>query len=367
MKLTNFSFIVTDRCNFNCSYCFQKKGPNDMALSTVDKAVDFFYPYFNDKTYIIFFGGEPLLNFAAIRHAVSRLEERKKNGRKELLYDLTTNGSRIDEDILRYFDHHRFRVMLSFDGPGQDGARAEGSLAHSLDLIKRMPQYPGISFSTNSVFTAGSVSQSADAMRFVVESGSTEALLSVSTIEPWDAAALETLEQELDRLTAFLLDYYKDTGEIPVTYFRDKKKDGKPRVFTCDGGFHRLSVTPDETVWGCYLFHDYLRDKKAGGDHRAYSFGSLGDFIKNHETVYPAVLENYAGLRQDRFICGGEFCFLCDTVETCGACPVDAAYPTGAVGRIPPWTCRVHHIKQQAKAAFHRELEKLAGEPHKKR
>ncbi|MCP5053682.1 MAG: 4Fe-4S cluster-binding domain-containing protein, partial [bacterium] len=70
MKLSQLAFIVTDACNFHCTYCPQQKESTYMKPSTIDKALPFFYPYLDKDAVVTFFGGEPLLAFDTIKYAV---------------------------------------------------------------------------------------------------------------------------------------------------------------------------------------------------------------------------------------------------------------------------------------------------------
>jgi len=330
-----------------------------MELSTIEKAVTFFYPFLKEKTDIIFYGGEPLLAFDAIQHTVSLLngQNEKNSEKKQFVFSLTTNGSLIDEEMLRYFDRHKFSVMLSFDGLTQDIARKSGSFSPSLKLVRRIKEYPGIEFTINSVFTPETVELLSDSMRFVIEASEVaKLLLSLSTIEPWDREAVDKLEHQLNRLADFLYSYYKKTGAIPIPDFCPPKP-GARKGFVCTAGLTRMAVTPGEDIWGCYLFHDYLMDKKGDDDHGRYYFGKLDDFIENVETVYPRTLSNYKHLRQDCFIAEEQFCFLCEDVDSCGVCPVNVAYSTHFIGKISPWVCRINRLRKRARDKF---LEKIA-------
>lgn len=359
MKLSNLTFIVTDSCNFDCTYCFQKKKKQNMEISTIDKAVHFFYPFLTEKTDIVFYGGEPLLAFDAIQHIVSLLNEKneKSSEKKEFVFSLTTNGSLITEEMLRYFDRFKFSIMLSFDGLTQDIARKPGSFAPLLKLVRRFKHFPGIDFSINSVFTPETVELLPESLRFVIEaSEGAEVLLSLSTMEPWSPEARDKLEHQLTRLTDFLYSYYNENGTIPIPDFRPPKP-GPKKGFVCTAGLTRMAVTPGEDIWGCYLFHDYLADKKESDDHGRYYFGNLDNFIENFETVYPQTLSNYKSLRQECFLSEEQFCFLCEEVGDCGVCPVNAAYSTHFVGKIPPWVCLINKIEKKIRDDF---LEKIA-------
>jgi len=44
MIFSDLSLIVTEACNYDCVYCYKKKSKNHMDMSTVEKALNFFYP-----------------------------------------------------------------------------------------------------------------------------------------------------------------------------------------------------------------------------------------------------------------------------------------------------------------------------------
>jgi uncharacterized protein len=362
MKFSQLAFIVTDDCNFNCAYCRQIKDSSYMKRSTIDKVVDFFYPFLDDETYIIFYGGEPLLAFDNIKYAVSLLQEKNRDREKKLKFSLTTNGSLITDEVLHFFDSNHFIVTLSFDGLAQD-LRKPGSMVPIRELIRHIQgnTYSGITFSTNSIFTPGTVSYLTESLKYIVECGVTDLLFDLVQDMPWDETALMTLEKELAGLTDFLVSYYKEKGTIPVNHYRRAQSPAKSTknvpCFTCAAGFQRMAITPEENVWGCYLFHDYLKNREESSDFHTYWFGKLDDYIKNHETLYPLILLNYAALRQDFFFTGDQHCFLCQEVESCGICPVSAAYATSFIGKLPPWICGMHSIQRKVGKSFLEEIE----------
>jgi sulfatase maturation enzyme AslB (radical SAM superfamily) len=275
-----------------------------MKSSTIEKAVTFFYPFLQENAYIIFYGGEPLLAFDQIRHAVSLLQKKEKTGKKKLKFSITTNGSLVNDEILDFFNTHCFNMLLSFDGQAQEICREPGSQKFTRELIRGINRdsYPGIEFSTNSVFTPATVNNLSQSLRYIIEMGVTEVRLSLAEDQPWEEAALMVLENELERLRDFLISYYKDRGIIPVINFRPSEPRGKGmKVFSCDGGRQRMAIGPGEELWGCLVFHGYLKDNQDHDDFGTYSFGKLDNFMENHETIYPEVLSNYTALRQDFF------------------------------------------------------------------
>jgi len=357
MKLSNLVFIVSDACNFNCSYCLQKKKNIHMKPSTIKKAVPFFYSFLEEKAKIIFYGGEPLLAFDNIKYTVSLFQEKDRKGKKNLKFSITTNGSLINDEILDFFNLHCFFVLLSFDGTQQDITRKPGTLVPTRELIKRIRggAYPGIQLATNSVFIPGAIGGLSGALRDIIRCGVTEIEFSLDETQPWDETALITLEKELEGLREFLVRYYKENGIIPVVEFRPPKSPPK-EGFLCSAGQDRMVITPKENVWGCLHFHAYLEDKEGSDEFRSYSFGGVDDFIKNYDTVYPRVLSTYSNLRQDFFFTDKQYCFLCSHVDQCKICPVYAAHRTSFIGKIPPWMCDLKRILRKEKQKFFNEI-----------
>lgn len=363
MEISNLTFIVTDDCNFNCSYCYQKKEKKTISNTTIETAVDFFYPFFNsNKIHIGFYGGEPLLAYDKIEHAVMLLLKKNKTGNKKMEFSITTNGTLLTGKMLDFFDRHNFTLVLSFDGLAQEKGRKKGTLEKMLRLMKQIQACPNIHFEINSVFSPDTITDLSESIRFIIQQQSPEITLNISSFEEWERAQLDTLEKELERLVDFLVQFYKEKDTIPVKNFRfSPGKSGKEKgIFQCGGGRHRMSVTTEGKVWGCSLFHDYFKTREDHPQYRDYAFGTLTDFIANYKTRFPEVLANYSGLRQDYFQVEREetdFCFLCEEMEGCMVCPVNAAYSSGSLGKISCRKCELVKLQSNARKNFRRGIE----------
>ena len=333
-----------------------------MKRSTIEKAVTFFYPFLKDQACIVFYGGEPLLAFDTIKYIVFLLQEKDRERKKRLGFSITTNGSLITDEMLQFFDSHRFDVMLSFDGLTQDMSRKSDTLIPTRELAQRLQKgaYPGIKFSTNSVFTPTTVKHLSASLQYIVESGVMDICFALAEDTYWDDAALMELVEELTRLSDFLVSYYKEKGTIPVNNFKRVKLRPKNNItFSCAAGFRRMAITPGENVWGCSAFHDYLKSREENPDFQTYSFGKLAEFIKYHEIIYPRVLFNYTSLKQEYFFTENQHCFLCPEVNSCCVCPAGAAYATSFIGKISPWVCNINGILKKEKNRFFQEIDRI--------
>lgn len=121
-KMPIFSFCPAHNCNFKCRYCFAKneKVYSDTKISQkmVDAVFDYMLSRFNQyNAFRLEFvsGGEPLLNFEAVKHACNLSHNLKKNG-IEINILLVTNASLLTDDILEFFESNNVFLGISFDG-----------------------------------------------------------------------------------------------------------------------------------------------------------------------------------------------------------------------------------------------------------
>ncbi len=356
IAISHLSLIMTDDCNFRCNYCPQRKEKVYMSKTMVKKGLTFFYPFLKkDDPVISLYGGEPLLAFSNIKHTVSLFNKLNQKEKKKIQFVLTTNGSLLTEEMLEFFQQQKFMLVLSYDGLAHDAFRKKGSASGLTELIRQIDRYPGIHFATHSVFTPATVESFSASIRQIAEAGSPDILYTLAVNEPWENNALTLLQQQLDKTAHYLADLYHTEKLQPVRGFQLDTEDTPKGTFKCDGARSRMAVAPDGKVWGCFVFHSQLKDRRESDDYTQYSFGSLDEFIKNHETIYPKILKNYLDLRQDCFFTQEteeKHCFMCDHVEECSTCPVSASHLTGMIGSFPPWVCRMSRLESKARELF---------------
>lgn len=117
----NLLLRVSEDCNLDCRYCFNKdnmlnssgtkKMPNEIAI----KSIKYFLSIFKDRELkVTFSGGEPLLNFETIRDTVRYFDGIKE---KRLNFILQTNGTLMNEEILRFIIKNKVTLMFTLDFP----------------------------------------------------------------------------------------------------------------------------------------------------------------------------------------------------------------------------------------------------------
>lgn len=122
--LSTIVLNVNTGCNLACGYCYKEdlavpaRGRR-MGMDVAARSIDLLLTQARgrDRVGIVFFGGEPLTNMPLIREAVDYAEARAAQAGKSVDFSLTTNATLLTDEIVRYFDAHRFGVSISMDGP----------------------------------------------------------------------------------------------------------------------------------------------------------------------------------------------------------------------------------------------------------
>jgi uncharacterized protein len=355
MDLNSFNFIMTERCNFNCSYCYQERGTEDLDVDTAKRAVDFFFPFFTGKCHVNFSGGEPLLVFDEVVRIVGHIREMNHKPQKSIDYSLTTNGILLSDEMLRFLDSNRFSLNVSFDGMAQEIFREKGSFSQIVSALEKIRNHPAISLQTNSVFTPKSIEYLSESIQYILEQDVPDILFSLSITSSWDSHSIANLKEELKSLREILLIIYKKTGKIPVANYR---KDSNSGGFYCPAGEDRMSLMPDGRLWGCYFFADFARTGDKTGEFEKYCFGDLDTFGNKQATLYPKILSNYSKMNLIGYQTPDRNCLQCVEMKECGLCPVEPLFSGSTLGKIPGYVCEMKKITREEKNKFWKDLER---------
>jgi len=127
--------ILSEQCNLTCKYCFL--GNNDlhkrelfssesMSTKVADKALDFFIRQINEsgcisddnKPILIFYGGEPLINFRVLEYIATKVNELREQNNciKNIEMSIITNGVLLDHEKLVRLKELGVAIAISVDG-----------------------------------------------------------------------------------------------------------------------------------------------------------------------------------------------------------------------------------------------------------
>ena len=106
----DYYISITNRCNLHCEYCYEKKLNTKMGMlddKTTRAVIKFVNSIPNTGT-IYYFGGEPLLGKEIIKKIT--LETKASS------YIITTNGTLLDEEYIKWCSEHGVKFNVSHDG-----------------------------------------------------------------------------------------------------------------------------------------------------------------------------------------------------------------------------------------------------------
>jgi len=114
-NVVQLSFNLTNTCNLMCRYCYGAYGEpskkNYISPETILGVLKRAIKQDTKEVRVVFVGGEPTLNMAAIRAAVEYLTEISMPSK----YYISTNGV-VPEEDLGYMIRNKFRFNVSHDG-----------------------------------------------------------------------------------------------------------------------------------------------------------------------------------------------------------------------------------------------------------
>lgn len=114
--------MVTEDCNFRCSYCYQgnDKKSTKMSLDTINALVEWTQQQVSGKGYkklsVSFYGGEPLMNVQAILELMYRFNNDICN-LKDTSYSFVSNGYLLNtKDMEKFVSYGLDSYSISIDG-----------------------------------------------------------------------------------------------------------------------------------------------------------------------------------------------------------------------------------------------------------
>lgn len=116
------TLMLIQSCNLACQYCFGSEGEyadrgkmhENVAIDTINYLIE--KSGDAKELYITFFGGEPLLCFNLVKKIVEYCKDKEKTIGKKFTYNMTTNGTLLNDEINEFIIQNKIGTMISIDG-----------------------------------------------------------------------------------------------------------------------------------------------------------------------------------------------------------------------------------------------------------
>ena len=226
--LTNACLNITDACNLACKYCFVEQHPHYMTLDTAKHAVHYILDNLekrnkkfnkNEQGKINFFGGEPMLLYDEI---IVPLTNYIKDNNFPIKLSMTTNGTLLNEERIKFLYNNNFSLLLSIDGDEytQNFNRpCRNNKIKSFDLLKDnipiiLEYFPNITF--RSTIYSKSVEKTFENYIFAIQRGFKNIFMIPDCRHPWTKEEKEKLHQEIHKIYSFM-DFCFTSGKgLPI-------------------------------------------------------------------------------------------------------------------------------------------------------
>lgn len=266
---------VAQSCNLRCKYCFAGEGDYGQS-SLMSRDVSFrtvnFFASQTESLRIVFFGGEPLLNFHLIKEVVDYCKTIKSCS---FSYAITTNATLLTAEKLAFMKEHQFKITISYDGHGLQAAQRlnKDKVSNSEALVERKLKLLETQLlEINDLILRGTVMPSN--LHLIEEAVATTLTtlphafgLTIATARGQFERASQLIDEGaliLEKVVDRILET-KDYAKLKKLVFlwdqvisiRDRKRGQK----TCDAGVSYVSVSTEGSFYLCHRFTEDQRGK----------------------------------------------------------------------------------------------------------
>lgn len=337
LNLDLMYLLLTDGCNMKCLYCFEDSPDKPknfsetmMSEKVARDSIDFFssltniYGSDDGEKVIHLYGGEPLLNFPALKSAVLRVKELRDVGvlSQKTSVVLITNGLLLTEEKADFFAENNISVGLSIDGPGhlndvyriaKDGKDVFSRIINAYRIINERNINVGLSVT----LTPDVVNNFSEVLSFLIndlkiKDGLTFNILHYNPRVP-------TYEDYFEKSADCIIQAFKSFRELNIYEERMMRKvksfvNQEPMFADCGVVGNQIVIAPNGQVGVC---QDFVKPKTY--------FGKSIDNT-NYDPVSSGLFDEWKK-RSPLFM---EECFNCEAVAICGGgCPASVELKTG--------------------------------------
>lgn len=268
---------VAEQCNLRCTYCYAGEGDygknEKMGMKVAKQSLDLFVD--NSKNFtIVFFGGEPLLNFALIKEVIQYTETAFP--KTTFHFRMTSNGLLLTDKIMSYLNQKKVNLTISYDGKTAQKKqrlnlqKKENERDFAKERIKKFEKdlLKLNGFKLRSTVTADMIEAfTGDLYQIKKDLPFNLGFNRVATDNPQFKYSLEDAKKLMDFLEIVvtkLLEEKKYTelltldnigGHLRIINFRQHKS------MTCGAGVNYLSVSTDGSFYLCHRFTEDQEEK----------------------------------------------------------------------------------------------------------
>jgi uncharacterized protein len=260
----HYTLHLTNNCNMACKYCYVEGSmEKNMTFETAKKVIDLAAENKGKSTGIIFFGGEPLLLKDLIKEVIKYSNEKEKENGCSFHYKVTTNGTLLDEEFLRFSCDEDLFIALSHDGiqtahdknrVNKEGMGTFSVLDEKISLLLEYRPYAPVLM----VIDPNTVQYYTDSVIYLYDKGFKYIICSLNYAGGWDEKKLKVLKDEYRKLADFYYEhtmaedkFYLSPFEVKISSHIQGNNYCHER---CELGLRQISISPEGLFYPCIQF-----------------------------------------------------------------------------------------------------------------
>ena len=288
-------------CNLNCPYCFAQTDDgfhfgnftNDDIAKTLEFVVAEHKSYDRNFFCIVFFGGEPLLNFESIKFTIEYMKTNYPDF--DVFYSITTNGTILNDDIIKLFSDHNVAVLVSIDGPDNEynlrhyrnGKKSLNKVISNIEKLKK--NNIRTELRTTIVNTNPYICETFDFLeRFELPFFICFAYPSENkshTLSSYNNDTLSNIRKQFDKLLEYYINKFRNKENIYNKRLFDHLSDLRYRNkmgVACGAGRSYFTITANGDIFSCPHF---MNDSK-------YCIGNIDTKLSENQKYTAVTVEN---------------------------------------------------------------------------
>lgn len=259
----NYTLHLTENCNLNCKYCYQKKIKKELKFDDIKSIIDIESKKDEKKSTICFFGGEPLLRKDIVYKTIEYAKKVEKDTGFKFKYQMNTNGTLLDAEFLNCIKENNIHITYSIDGNEyshnlnritKDGKTTYDIVVKNAKKLLEIQPYA----TAMMVITTNTLDYISKNVQTLFNIGFKYIICAIDYTANWDDNSLEILKEEYQKLSDI---YYEKTLNEDSFYlmpFEGKmdshinKKDMCKEM--CQLGLTHVNIGADGNIYPCTQF-----------------------------------------------------------------------------------------------------------------
>lgn len=351
-SITKIDLYITEKCTLNCDYCFvDNKKPLTASWNVIRKGIDFLMQQSRDSptVTIVFFGGEPLMEFELMKATANYASISATNLGKKPEYAVTTNGTIMSEEIALFGRRYGFNYLLSID-PGKaahdlhrktkDGRSSWDIVTGTnFDILKSIQGWMGARLTVN----PDTVRYLSDGVEALFERGVNQFLIGLNLDVDWLPEELETLTIEWRKIVSFYIKARSQGAPLRIIELEDtpdQREHLHCNSWGCSAGRTQMAISIYGDLYPCAKFvSSYSLAEK-------YRLGDVENGVKSIESRME-LLGQKDELRPD--------CAICSVCDACsGGCFAINQRRCGSIYKPCPEQCFLTRLYNELATIVHR-------------